>query len=64
LDVPTTNLQNPKDKLGDSPKKPATPYCIHALPLLNHRAWKQLVFKNVCRLHLHDALCKVTGRIM
>jgi hypothetical protein len=41
------DLQNVKGQHADQPtKKRATPYRIHALPLLNRCGWKQVVFKN------------------
>jgi len=41
------NLQNIKGQRADQPaKKRATPYRIHALPLLNRCGLKQLIFKN------------------
>ena len=40
-------------------KKRATLYCIHVLPMLNRRGWKQLNFKNV-----QDVMCSVIERIV
>ena len=45
----TRNLKNFKDKYAGQPtNKRATTYSIHALPLLNHRGWKRLIFKKLC----------------
>jgi hypothetical protein len=62
LDAPTRNLQNITDNHADQPsKRCVTLYRIHMLPLLNHRVWKQLIFKNV---YVQEILCNVIEHIM
>ena len=51
-----------KNKPADQPAKRATPYRIHVLPLLNHCAWKQLIFYK--SMYMQGALCRVIERIM
>jgi len=49
LVLSTSNLQNFKNKHAGQPaNKRAKTYSIYMLPLLNHRGWKRLIFKNVC----------------
>jgi hypothetical protein len=48
MDAPTRNSQNIEDKIAKQrAKNRATLYRIHFLPLLNHRAWKQLNMQGV-----------------
>jgi len=44
LDAPSRDLQNMEDRHADqSAKKRPTPYRIHVSPLLNRRAWTELI---------------------
>ena len=58
--APNRNLRNSKHKAAD---QHATNTCdtlphphTHMLPLLNRRGWKQLIFKNVCKLYIQDPM--------
>jgi hypothetical protein len=65
LDARSRNLQNIKHTNdGQSAKTRVTAYREHVLPLLNHPAWKELIFNKTGNARVHKILRRLCVTIV